>query len=75
MDQREISKSGDDPRALCYWLVCDIIDVLGCLEVLEENEIFAKEKVFQLALKKAKSLHPTAVRRLTVQCRRSTLAP
>jgi len=46
--------SEGDPRAMCYWLIGEITSVLGCLELLEENEMFAKEKVFQLALKAAK---------------------
>jgi hypothetical protein len=50
--------SEGDPRATCYWLVGEIASVLGCLELLEENEMVAKEKVFQFALKAAKRSYP-----------------
>jgi len=32
--------------------------VLGCLELLEENETFAKDKVFQMAMKQTKAAIP-----------------
>jgi hypothetical protein len=46
--------SEGDPRAMCYWLNCHLTDVLGYLELLEENEAFAKDKLFQGAMKEAK---------------------
>ena|SRR5215468_12105868 len=52
--------SEDDPRAMCYWLVCTMINVLGLLELLEENEAFAKEEGFQSALKLVKHCVPMA---------------
>jgi hypothetical protein len=50
--------SEDDPRGMCYSLNCYLTAVLGCLEVLEENEAFAKEKAFQMAMKQAKAAMP-----------------
>lgn len=50
--------SEDDPRGMCYSLDCYLTAVLGCLEGLEENEAFAKDRVFQMAMKQAKAAMP-----------------
>ncbi len=50
--------SAGDPRAMFYSLRCSLITVLGCLELLEENEAFAKEKAFQMAMNQAKAAMP-----------------
>jgi hypothetical protein len=50
--------SEGDPRAMCYWLNGHLTSVLGCLELLEENETFAKDKVFQMAMKQTKAAIP-----------------
>jgi hypothetical protein len=43
----------DNPRAILYWLNGNVITILGCLELLGENETLAGEKAFQAALKNA----------------------
>ncbi len=50
--------SEGDPRAMCYSVDCYLLNVLGCLELLEENEAFAKEKAFQMAMRQAKAAMP-----------------
>ena len=50
--------SEGDPRAMCYSLDCGLTTVLGCLELLEENEAFAKDKAFQTAMKQARAAMP-----------------
>ena len=50
--------SQDDPRAMWYWLNCNLTNAVGCLEMLHENEIFAKDKCFQMAFKNAKEAVP-----------------
>jgi hypothetical protein len=50
--------SEGDPRAMCYSLNGCLTTILGLLELLEENEAFAKEKVFQPAMKQAKAAMP-----------------
>ena len=50
--------SEDDPRGMCYSLNCYLTNVLGCLELLEENEAFAKDRGFQMAMKQAKAAMP-----------------
>jgi hypothetical protein len=44
---------------MCYSLNYHLTGVLGCLELLEENEAFGKEKVFQVAMNQAKAAIPT----------------
>jgi hypothetical protein len=43
---------------MCYWLNRHLTGVLGYLELLAENEAFAKDKVFQMAMKQAKAAIP-----------------
>jgi hypothetical protein len=50
--------SEGDPRAMCYHLRCCLANVLGCLELLEENEAFAKDKAFQFAMRQARAAMP-----------------
>lgn len=50
--------SEGDPRAMCYSLNGYLTTMLGLLELLEENEAFAKEKVFQMAMKQTKAAMP-----------------